>query len=883
VLILHDPATGYPKKAVCTISGYTARCQWDEYQRHHTLKHTQAHLQRSEDRLSRRIARVTMTSVPYLSGKLHRNPSREFAPDGGDDVVDTFQHLKASLPTELLKVRHIRAILITHLFDEAYALDQQDRNNGPSFGDGKAQTQVTFDMDDPVAKVTSMTHIDDPSLKKCQHEHKSIVLRKGKSTVSLKTLSTDKMKAATTVVSSASRSRDDTCVKSQKNKSLYTSNGETNTLIGKPEEIRRQIEQQKLNDRSLFKCFYTINHFMEVDNPYFISRTFPPHTTIEDELDLRIHANSATINLFIKHETRPWQLLRQYHLKLSLMINLGDDLSYIISKLSHINNLPLLKMSDGCYYTFPYDQIGKEIIRDLRSRFFNSVIRRLEKPFSTQMSCSFDQIMTMNNYSRCIHDLLSTKRVLTERISALTKKNSFREKEQAYTKLTIATEQLKLFHTEKCERNYQTKEYITKLTRKREKLRLNNKAYEQHIMSTDLYVQKQTRHFEKQIINSEYLIKQEKARIALIVEYIFPVTEVKGKPFFSLFSVNFPNSLIPVCCLSEDVQLTSIIPYRTISSTTIQKLTQLPKSQAERLNAIIGYISLIVMKVAEILRYPLRYPMKFLGSNTYICDPITHLFNSEVGETSMMGKQSSHSKSSKQVEIYPLFICQNATLLIKFTYALFLLRKNIEQLYEAEGIVKIEEFNLLTACKIWLTCVEGCSDLPRPGSEDEEEDTEAIADEEAMRTPTDANAQENFMLDLQHEQPIDITTSVSSVPKSPIATEMQMNDISSSPEEQRDSLSPLLMATLEGSISNRRISSASRRSKLSNISVASNVSQQSAISQQSTFSMDSNVNSIVSEYNKRVLSDERIRHIKEHLLKGMNKNVYSKSSKYNNV
>jgi hypothetical protein len=139
------------------------------------------------------------------------------------------------------------------------------------------------------------------------------------------------------------------------------------------------------------------------------------------------------------------------------------------------------------------------------------------------------------------------------------------------------------------------------------------------------------------------------------------------------------------------------------------------------------------------------------------------------------------------------------------------------------------------------------------------------------------------MLDLQHEQPIDVTTFVSPVPKSPIATEMQMNDISSSPEEQRDSLSPLLMATLEGSISNRRISSASRRSKLSNISVASNVSQQSAISQQSTFSMDSNVNSIVSEYNKRVLSDERIRHIKEHLLKGMNKNVYSKSSKYNNV
>ncbi|MQM00227.1 hypothetical protein Taro_032965 [Colocasia esculenta] len=104
------------------------------------------------------------------------------------------------------------------------------------------------------------------------------------------------------------------------------------------------------------------------------------------------------------------------------------------------------------------------------------------------------------------------------------------------------------------------------------------------------------------------------------------------------------------------------------------------KKELQRSATALGYVAHAVLLIAAYLDVPLRYPLRFGGSRSYIHDyaPSTDLTSSDLasGSISVMGM------TPKPAE-FPLFLeGQDST---RATYAIFLLNKDIEQLLNYVG------------------------------------------------------------------------------------------------------------------------------------------------------------------------------------------------------
>lgn len=770
-----------------------------------------------------------MTSVPYLEGGGLRSTERDAIKL--DQILST--QIRSSIPANLLEVRHIRSILIKRItvnptnswktngdvFESNEAALHKKKGNG-RYQQGQNNMTIKNISDTPTNSADNIA----PEIAEKR-------LRKGKSSYDLnKKFSVEKQ--------SNSRHNQQNLAKDDN----FLLDGESirKTTFFQPMEIRRQLEFQKLNEDTFFDCFYTINSFLNIEDPYFVSRVFPSHVELADELEIHVFSKSATINLFVKGEVDGWKLSRQYHIKLSLLVNLGDDLDLIDSKLKHLKNVLLLKAADDCYYTLPNDAISPDIIKSLKMTQIEKTFSKLEDFHYKPTSCTYNQIMTMNNYSRCIHDLLFTKLALENRISnELKNDSSLHEILDAQNTLQNSNEHLAEVFQKKISHNFQLEKKVEHLVKRKKKLhsRVLQLKYPADVKASEtsvgLAIEASTVQSENMKLNSQ--INFEKARIASVIQFIFPMKPIPQKHDFSLFQTCFPASLIPHTKSVEQSEHSTIIPISIISSTIIQRLSQISRPHSERLNSLIGYIALIVLTTADIFNIPLRYPIRELGSSSYIHDPISNFNTSPNSNFAKVLNDPSVAKSST---IYPLFICRNATLAVKFTYALLLLRKDLEQLYEAEGIVKVEEFNLLVACKIWLTCVEGYIDnIVDYGGELDDTSMGSFPDE----TIGEATETEEFN-DFKGDD------------KSFTAQDYELPQNDGKPFSRVEP--------------RRRISGGSKFSKFSNVSVNSGSSKDLAVSGISTVSVESNASLLVSEYNQKLHTAERIKHIKKHLLKG---------------
>lgn len=775
-----------------------------------------------------------MTSVPYLQGGGLRSA------EGSAIKSDQFLalQLRSSLPSKLLEIRHIKSILIKRI-----TINSEDLNklSGDTFGSDETRLMKKGGNDlknnkqnEMDVKVLNDNNKLINSADDLAHDRREKLLRKGKSSYDL----SKDFKSGPSLNNVSNRpntAKDDNY--------LTTGTSVRNTTLSQPIEIRRQLEFQKINEDTFFDCFYTINNFLNIDDPYFISRVFPSHVELADELEIHAFAKSATINLFVKSEYSSWKLSRQYHIKLSLLVNLGDDLYRVESKLKHLKNLLLLRFTDDCYYTLPNEAISPELIKSLRSTYLQNIIEKFEDFHYKPSSCSYDQIMTMNNYSRCIHDLLHTKLALDDRISQeLIKENSLHKILDNQNTLKTSSEHLNDVVHKKVSHNFQLEKKVALIKKQINELksRVLQLKYPAEVRTSDTSIGLATETSTIQEENSKLTsqINIEKARIASIIQFIFPMKPISNKHDFSLFQTCFPSSLIPQTKSFEKSHHSTIIPISIVSSTIIQRLAQVSRPHSERLNSLIGYIALIVLTVADIFNIPLRYPIRELGSSSYIHDPIS---NFNVSPRASLPKVLNDPSAAKSATIYPLFICRNATLAVKFTYALLLLRKDLEQLYEVEGIVKVEEFNLLVACKIWLTCVEGYTD----NNVDDFEDIDNTSGGSIAGDSTTATNEYD-------------------------SSNYSSNAISQVYDAFHDDgkVPSLLTASFSRIEPKRRISGCSRFSKFSNAPVVSSSSRDLAVSGISAISVGSNASSIVNEYNQKLHTEERIKHIKKHLLKG---------------
>ncbi|KAG7823950.1 hypothetical protein KL909_002687 [Ogataea angusta] len=407
--------------------------------------------------------------------------------------------------------------------------------------------------------------------------------------------------------------------------------------------VERQLEIQAINKRMFLECFFTVNHFLDTKTPFYISRVFSDSVHICDDIQLSsLSLKSFTINLYAKIDT-DWKLLVRYNVKLSFLVNLGSDYEVIESKLRNEPNLLLLKLNDDCYYVQSSTYLPREVIKDLETYHLNKSARSYlhEEP-----TCTFDQIMKLNNLTVCLVDLLSSKKVLTDKIESLLR-NSCPPKSNP-----VAINCLKTLIDNQKLSNKLLKQQIYRLT----DIQRAKQCETRHALLTE-YKREDYAHYSLDLESISSQISKEKSRIANTLLTIFPIT-ISDSLEFSLFGYRLPQSL------------------------NYLKMTRI---EMEKTNALLGIVVFLVIKLSNYLDVPLRYPLKFLGSNSYITDPV--------------------SKMQTKLRVYPLFVVQNSNLAIRFEFGLSLLLKNLQQVFESENLSKLDDHDLLANLKVLLTCI----------------------------------------------------------------------------------------------------------------------------------------------------------------------------------
>ncbi|ODV59417.1 uncharacterized protein ASCRUDRAFT_71769 [Ascoidea rubescens DSM 1968] len=173
---------------------------------------------------------------------------------------------------------------------------------------------------------------------------------------------------------------------------------------------------------------------------------------------------------------------------------------------------------------------------------------------------------------------------------------------------------------------------------------------------------------------------------------------VSGRDNETINSVDLANSPLTATISNINAASTATSTRASVYSTrkdlfSILSLTSSYKSnridnnlllttyQEIEIDSAMGFVVKLVNLIALYLSIPLRYPMTFLGSKSYIYDPISKISSSK---------------------IFPLWLKDNQNYLYKFEYGLILLNKNIEQLCHEEGLVVPESRNILGNLKTLL-------------------------------------------------------------------------------------------------------------------------------------------------------------------------------------
>jgi len=434
------------------------------------------------------------------------------------------------------------------------------------------------------------------------------------------------------------------------------------TVFNQESPIQRQEVLQRLSQDTFFDTFYTLNKFMNVNNPFYISRVFHECANIQEDVDFNaINEKSLTLNLFINYKGK-WRLLIQYHIMLPLMKCIGSDVKQIRKLFWKKPNFLTINLSDDCCYILPDTDVSNDMINALQKTCLQKLQQRTNLLYhSGQTTCTYDQIMKLNNLSTCIKDILDVKKSVCYRLHRSAKKQT-NKKGDILSKISILRSTLNSRKLYNLELSQLAKHLQSSVNKK--KMIIDNLLN----LSLKFYPKPKIDVIKKKLQDYLSLFDQvldglniEKARIAKDLLYIFPMKRV---------------SMLNGSSLKRNYEL---LGYRFPPAPTRHKLLsllmKLQRAQILKLSALTGYISYIICLYARYLQINLRYPIHYMGSRSYIRDFI--------------------SPKATNNNVFPLFITQNATLVLKYTYGLMLLTSDLEQLFNNERLHNIEDLNLL--------------------------------------------------------------------------------------------------------------------------------------------------------------------------------------------
>lgn len=124
------------------------------------------------------------------------------------------------------------------------------------------------------------------------------------------------------------------------------------------------------------------------------------------------------------------------------------------------------------------------------------------------------------------------------------------------------------------------------------------------------------------------------------------------------------------------------------------------KTEFQKSSTVLGYAAHVVSLIASYLNIPLRYPLRFGGSQSYVLDHAPAVEPSSI--TSVVS--SVHPSTSMRTMEFPLFFDGQET--TRSAYAIFLLNKDIEQLLNYIGAESLGPRHVLSNLKQLTTIVQ---------------------------------------------------------------------------------------------------------------------------------------------------------------------------------
>ncbi|GME76808.1 unnamed protein product [Ambrosiozyma monospora] len=379
-----------------------------------------------------------------------------------------------------------------------------------------------------------------------------------------------------------------------------------------------------------------------------------------------------------------------------------------------------------------------------------------------QPTCSFDQVMKLNNYTVCILDLLHVKRDISDKIEFQLANTQGITTENETLNLKNRIDSLKRLLASKQNQVNKLKIQLESLKNVRDTSLSKLKSKSIDSMGDSAILDQNT---VKDTL-SNYLIQfdqiktdlnQEKARLAKDLKRVFPIklTESTQPPHSS---INTPAASSPL--LSSTTSTFSTQTRFSTLSGSAKRLSlslfdyQFPKNfnhmtrqNLQSLNASLGYLTLLLIQLSKLLNVPLIYPLHYLGSTSYIVDPTgstpgqgrSRSQGSSAAANGRNSKPTNNNNNTANVngsgngnggnpaKIYPLFLNFTSTnnynlFKVRFKFAIYLFLVDLNLLFKTVNLnhnYKIDSGGLLVNFKILLDYLSSFDDDRDDGEDDE--------------------------------------------------------------------------------------------------------------------------------------------------------------------
>ncbi|KAL7274443.1 hypothetical protein RUND412_002656 [Rhizina undulata] len=368
--------------------------------------------------------------------------------------------------------------------------------------------------------------------------------------------------------------------------------------------------------------------------------------------------DAVMVKVWIRSREEIFRLLVEMDIQLKSLQFLGKNLENFAHPLP--SNCIVFFLSDGCYASFtdmpPRDVPAPDMWKN----------PPLVDP-NIQPTSSYDSLMKLSTLEDCIYDALSTTAKISSQINNilssksssinLVKKNSEARARRDDVLKALALEKKRLEaaikHREAFKKSLAARREGTRVERER------MQTAERHLEGATQKLER----CKEDLAKTRAELEGQRRRIVEDLSSIYPIDPMPNETLgFTIRGLHLPND-------------------------------NHEEHDEESVAAALGYTAHMVYLLGFYLGQYLRYPIKPLGSNSFLKDPISII----------QGPRT-----------FPLWI--KGSIYYRFEYGVFLLNKDIEQLLNSRSILVMDLRHTLPNLKYLLLCIT-TSDKPLPERE----------------------------------------------------------------------------------------------------------------------------------------------------------------------